>query len=105
MPAEVGPVEVVLQYYCPNWRQASADREELASEIPDLAVSLRRVETPEAAERLSCRGSPSILDDGADPVGPDQAPVGLACRVHQTPDGPAGSPTRDQLGAVIAADT
>ncbi len=30
------------------------------------------------------------------------APVGLSCRIYQTPDGPAGSPTLDQLRAALA---
>jgi len=29
-------------------------------------------------------------------------PIGLSCRVHQTPDGPAGTPTPSQLGEVLA---
>lgn len=100
-------VDVVLQYFndCPNWSQAAQHLDTLAGEIPGLVVSHQLVETPEDAERLRFRGSPSILIDGEDPFGPQDAPVGMACRVYPTPDGPAGSPTREQLRTAIIAAT
>ena len=96
-------MEVVLQYFddCPNWKQAAAHLDLLAAEARGLVVSLQRVETIEDAERLSFRGSPSILVDGIDPFAPNDAPVGLACRVYPTPNGPAGSPTLEQLRTAI----
>lgn len=99
-------VDVVLQYFndCPNWRQAAAHLDALTDEFRELVVTLRPVETAEEAERVGFRGSPSILVDGVDPFGPDDAPVGLSCRVFLTPDGPAGSPTIAQLrDALVAA--
>jgi len=39
--------------------------------------------------------------DGVDAFADGIAGVGLACRVYATPDGSAGSPTLDQLRAVI----
>lgn len=101
-----GCVDVVLQYFddCPNWRRAAAHLDALAGEFRGLVVTLQRVETAEEAERVGFRGSPSILVDGVDPFGPDDAPVGLSCRVFLTPDGPAGSPTIAQLrDALVAA--
>ncbi|WP_040493594.1 hypothetical protein, partial [Ilumatobacter nonamiensis] len=62
----------------------------------------RIVDTPEEAERTRFRGSPSILVDGVDPFTDADAPVGLSCRMYQTPDGLAGSPTLDQLREVLA---
>ncbi len=96
-------MEVVLQYFddCPNWKEAAAHLDTLAAEMPGLAVSRQRVETVEEAERLNFRGSPSFLVDGIDPFAPDDAPVGLACRVYPTPNGPAGSPTLEQLRTAI----
>ncbi len=55
------------------------------------------MDSPEEAERTGFRGSPSILIDGADAFADPDAPVGLSCRVYQTPHGPTGSPTLDQL--------
>lgn len=74
----------------------------LADELGfDLAY--RKVESPEAAEELSFRGSPTVLIDGSDPFARGGEPVGLACRIYQTPDGPAGSPTIEQLREALAA--
>ena len=97
-------MEVVLQYFddCPNWKEAAAHLDALAAEVPALTVSLQRVETADEAEHLNFRGSPSILIRGVDPFAPDDAPVGLACRVYPTPHGPAGSPTLEQLRTAIA---
>lgn len=88
---------------CPNWTEADRLLEQLRSEVADLSISRQLVETPEEAERLGFRGSPSILTDGQDLFGDPDTPVGLSCRIYQTPDGPAGSPTLDQLRAAIAS--
>ncbi len=56
-----------------------------------------KVETPQDAERLGFRGSPTILVDGRDPFADRDAPVGLSCRVYQTDAGLAGSPTAEQI--------
>ena len=46
------------------------------------------------------------LVNGVDPFATDADPVGgLSCRVYQTPGGPAGSPTLDQLREVLTAAT
>ncbi|MDW3219464.1 MAG: thioredoxin family protein [Acidimicrobiales bacterium] len=98
-------MDVTLLYFddCPNWLVADARLGALAAEHPDLSITRHVVDTPEEAERTRFRGSPSILLDGVDPFADPDDPVGLSCRVYQTPDGPAGSPTLDQLRAVIAA--
>jgi hypothetical protein len=59
------------------------------------------VDSPETAEAIGFRGSPSILVDGIDPFARGDEPVGLSCRIYQTPAGPAGSPTLEQLRAVL----
>ncbi len=59
------------------------------------------VESPEQAEAIGFRGSPSILVNGADLFPDPAAPVGLACRIYATPDGLAGSPTSDQLRSAL----
>jgi hypothetical protein len=90
---------VTLLYFdgCPHWQQADEYLRTLAVEIPDLVVSRRVVDTPEEAEQLGFRGSPSVLVDGLDPFADPSAPVGLSCRVYETPGGRAGLPTIDQL--------
>ncbi len=45
-------------------------------------------------------GSPTILVDGRDLAGAE-ASFGMTCRVYQTPDCLAGSPTPDQLRGVL----
>ena len=85
---------------CPNWRDADAVLGRLAGEV-EFELTRRLVDTPEEAEALGFRGSPSILVDGVDPFAGGDEPVGLSCRIYQTPDGPAGSPTVDQLLAVL----
>lgn len=96
-------MEVTLLYFddCPNWRDADTHLRTLQEELPDLRVTRRHVDTPEEAERTRFRGSPSILIEGVDPFADADAPVGLSCRMYQTPDGPAGSPTLDQLRELL----
>lgn len=98
-------MDVTLLYFddCPNWRQASEHLDVLAAENADLTVSRQLVETAEEAQRVRFRGSPSILIDGIDAFAPGDAPVGLSCRVYLTPDGPAGSPTLNQLRDAVTA--
>jgi len=100
----VGSMDVTLLYFddCPNWLDADAHLRALEAEVPGLQVTRHIVDTPEEAERTRFRGSPSILVDGVDPFADADAPVGLSCRVYQTPDGPAGSPTIDQLREVLS---
>jgi len=97
-------MELTLLYFddCPNWRVAAGHLRTLADERPDIVVTHRLVETIEAAEATRFRGSPSILVDDVDPFAEADDPVGLSCRLYQTPNGPAGSPTIDQLRQVLA---
>ncbi len=60
------------------------------------------ITTPEEAEAAGFRGSPTILVDGVDPFARGDEPFGLACRVFQTPDGPAGSPSVEQIEVALA---
>jgi len=58
----------------------------------------------EEAERLRFVGSPTLLLDGQDPFAAQTAgSFGLSCRIYRTPEGPAGSPTTEQLREVLAA--
>lgn len=97
-------MKLELLYFddCPNWKVAAERLDHVASGR-GLTVERRLVTTPEEAEAARFRGSPTILVDGADPFASGDEPFGLACRVYQTPDGPAGSPTADQLEAILDA--
>ena len=70
-------------------------------DLIDVELVLERVETPEEAERLRFVGSPTMLIEGRDPFAGTEEGFGLSCRVYETPDRLAGSPTRDQLRAAL----
>ena len=95
-------MNISLLYFdgCPNWKQTDADLASLAKEF-DLDVTHQKVETIEDAERWQFRGSPTILIDGTDPFARSGDPVGLACRIYQTPSGAAGAPTSDMLRSAL----
>jgi hypothetical protein len=94
-------MRVTVLYFdgCPNWRAADARLREAIGQVgrSDIAVTHRQVLSPEDAETLPFRGSPTILVDGRDPFADPQAPVGLSCRVYTTDAGLAGAPTVEQL--------
>lgn len=85
---------------CPYWELAD-QRLRVVAERRGLRVEHRLVTTAEEAEAARFRGSPTILIDGRDPFAVDDQPCGLACRIYPTPSGPAGSPTVEQLEAVL----
>lgn len=94
-------MEIILQYFedCPNWKIAEDRLNILDGERPDITVTRQIIDTVEEAERAKFHGSPSILINGIDVFADPSAPVGLACRRYLTGDGPAGSPTLEQLRA------
>lgn len=101
-------MDITLQYFdgCPNWETTAADLRDLIEERHFAAqIQYQLIETQESAMEYEFRGSPTVLIDGVDPFANPDAPVGLSCRLHMTPEGLAGSPTRDQLlEALLAAD-
>ena len=68
---------------------------------PDVEVRLRAVHTGQQAAELGFTGSPSILIDGCDPFPQRHAAEGLACRLYPTSRGISGSPSVEQLAAVL----
>jgi hypothetical protein len=77
-------------------------REALRAEgLANIEPILEQVATPEVAERLRFVGSPTVLVDGHDPFAPGETTFGLSCRVYQTPEGLAGSPTTEQLRSAL----
>lgn len=96
---------ISLLYFdgCPNWHVAE---ERLRAALvavgrPDEVLEHILVSTQEEAEAAQFRGSPTVLVDGRDPFSDPDAPVGLACRLYRTEEGLAGSPTVEQLVAVL----
>lgn len=98
-------MNVTLLYFdgCPSWQTTDQHLRQLATER-HFDLGYRKVESPEAAEELGFRGSPTVLVDGRDLFAEGDEPVGLSCRIYQTPEGPAGSPTLDQLRAALDRD-
>ncbi|WP_116452083.1 thioredoxin family protein [Blastococcus litoris] len=98
-------MDVTLLYFdgCTTWQVADQRLQEALARAgrDDVRVQRRLVSTPEQAEAARFRGSPTVLVDGRDPFANPAAPVGLSCRVYRTADGLAGSPTVDQLLAVL----
>ncbi|MCU1606716.1 MAG: hypothetical protein JWP46_3181 [Modestobacter sp.] len=96
---------MTLLYFdgCPNWQEADTRVRQALREVgsPEDVLTLRRVQTPEQAELLSFRGSPTVLVNGEDPFAEPAAPVRLACRVYRTADGLTGAPSVDELTAVL----
>lgn len=92
---------VTLLYFdgCPGWATTETRIREALQRVglPDAALTLRTVETPMEAEAVGFRGSPTVLIDGIDPFAEPDAPVGLSCRLYETPDGLLGAPTIEQL--------
>ena len=97
-------MKLELLYFddCPHWKIAD-DRLNAVATRRGLVVERRLVATIEDAHASRFRGSPTILVDGRDPFASGDEANGLSCRLYQTPDGPAGSPTLEQLEAVIDA--
>ena len=97
-------MEITLQYFdgCPNWKITDDRLAVIAAERPEITVTHRLVESVDEAERVAFHGSPSVLIDGVDPFAGAGASVGLACRIYQTPQGLAGSPTLEQLRSAVA---
>lgn len=95
---------MTLLYFddCPSWQVTDQRLRALEAEL-GFTVDRVEIATPEAAAATGFRGSPSIHVDGVDLFSDPEAPVGLSCRIYQTPNGPAGSPTLESLRAVLSA--
>jgi hypothetical protein len=94
-------MDVELLYFdgCPHWETADARVRHVAEEV---GAQVRQRRLSEGDDLTGFGGSPTILIDGRDPF-PRTAPMdGLSCRLYATPEGPAGSPTVDQLRTVLA---
>lgn len=89
--------------HCPNAELARDRLTEALTRVgaDPTVVTHTTVETPEAAERLRFRGSPTVLVNGRDPFADDASPVGLSCRIYRTEAGTEGAPSVDALVAAL----
>ena len=99
-------MKVELLYFddCPSCAELLPRlRELLASEGVDQEVELRRVETPEDAERERFLGSPTVRIDGedVDPTAKDRDDFGLECRLYLTEEGLARTPPESWIRAKL----
>ncbi|GAA2202619.1 thioredoxin family protein [Sinomonas flava] len=97
-------IEVLYIEDCPQWQAAlhlarSAARLAGAAEVDVFAIEVR---SRQQALRLGFAGSPTILVGGRDPF-PGVRTGRPACRVFQTPRGPAPLPDGGQLTDAIRA--
>lgn len=98
------PLLVELSYFegCPHWRELDVMLTELQREL-GFELTHRIIHSPEDADEYGFLGSPSVRVNGRDPFASQNAPVGLACRTYETPDGRAGCPTQAQLRHALTA--
>jgi hypothetical protein len=64
-------------------------------------VTLRQVRSDEEARAVGFAGSPTILVDGRDLFPGAPTPDMLTCRIYLAPDGPAGSPTVEDIASAL----
>jgi hypothetical protein len=93
------PVSLLYLDGCPNWQVTDERLREALDRVghPDMPIEYLMVTTPDQVEELRFRGSPTVLIHGRDPFLDREAPMGLSCRIYDTEDGLAGSPTVEQL--------
>lgn len=99
-------MRVTVRYFggCPH---AAVAQERLRTALgqvgaDDVEITLEPIETPEQAQAVAFRGSPTVLVDGEDPFLDTAAPIGLTCRIYETPEGRQGAPTVAQLRQALA---
>ncbi len=99
-------MRIELLYFdgCPSYEALlPALRELLASEGIEDQIELRRVETPEDAERERFLGSPTVRVDGqdVDPGASERGDFGLECRLYRSEDGMSRTPPEPWIRAAL----
>ena len=99
-------MKVELLYFdgCPSYAELLPRLcELLASEGIDEDIELRRVETPDDAERERFLGSPTVRINGedVDPTANDRADFGLECRLYRTEAGLLRRPPESWIRAKL----
>ena len=99
------PMDVSLLYFdgCPNHHDTLVLLSALLDEAGwDGTIQMVNVDSPERAEELEFRGSPTVRINGNDPFLDAEAPIGLSCRIYPTDAGYQGTPPEQGLRAAIA---
>jgi hypothetical protein len=99
-------MKIELLYFdgCPSYAELLPRlRALVAAKGIDEEVDLRRVETPEDAERERFLGSPTVRVDGedVDPTAQDRDGFGLECRLYRTEEGLARTPPEEWIRAAL----
>lgn len=96
---------IIIQYLdaCPHWNLAEQRLRQALADVgnQDVHIIHQRIESPQDADRLGFKGSPTVLVDGRDPFAAREIPVSFACRTYQTEEGLQGSPSVAQLRHVL----
>jgi len=99
-------MRIELLYFegCPSYEALlPALRELLVVEGIEDEIELRRVETPEDAERERFLGSPTVRIDGVDvdPGASEREDFGLKCRLYRTETGLKPVPPEEWIRAAL----
>jgi hypothetical protein len=99
-------MKIELLYFdgCPSYVELLPRlRQLLDSEGIEVKVGLRRIETPEDAERERFLGSPTVRIDGedVDPSAKDRDEFGLECRLYRTDVGLVRTPPESWIRAKL----
>lgn len=99
-------MKVELLYFdgCPHWTEAHARLREALLVIERAGVKIDHVlvSTLEEAQQRRFLGSPTILVNGDDPFAESGSSVALSCRLYPGANGPAGTPTVEELVDVLS---
>ena len=99
-------MKVELLYFdgCPNFQRLLPELQALVDEhAPGNRVELRRVESPDAAEKERFLGSPTVRVDGLDvePGGSERSDFGLKCRLYRTEAQYSDTPKQEWIVAAL----
>jgi hypothetical protein len=97
-------VELLYFVGCPNHEVFLPHLRQLIVQARvDAQIELRRVESPEAAERERFLGSPTVRVDGrdVDPSARERDDYGLKCRLYRTDEGLVGIPPDEWVLAAL----
>jgi hypothetical protein len=98
-------VEVLYFEGCPSHEVLLPRLRELASETgAEERIELRRIESPEAAERERFLGSPTVRVDGTDvePGAADRSDFGLKCRIYRSNGAVSPTPPDKWIRSALA---
>lgn len=106
-PSRSAPSATVeLLYFdgCPSHERLLPIVKQLATET-GATLQLRRVETPEAAERERFLGSPTVRVNGVDvdPTASERIDFGVKCRIYRSGAGQSPIPPESWMRAALRA--